>query len=376
MENRASNRAEQLQFLRFLAFCLVFIWHADKWKFGFSTGGIGAACAVSFFFMLSGLVTAWSHFDDEIAVTPGAIGGYMWRKLKRLYPLYIFSMLFAMAYSGIPGYVALKRWDALKEPLTLLLRNALMIQSWFPEEYFSFNGTGWYVSTIMFLYLLTLPMLKLLLKLRQTKRPVLGYCACAILLGLAATLHGYLMRNTATEFTLYVFPLARMWEYAAGMCLGCLARLLKPRVKGGRALFTLMEIATLALWIYGPYHDSPAWVMPTVRWLLPNAILLLTYALGEGLVSRLFRARPLAGLGNLTFECFLLHTNILSLYASCVADKQVAQAGNVFRQPRRAAQAAAQISAQGRAFNLLFCLAVTLLLARLIHGAAKKKSAK
>ena len=49
MRNENADRAEQLQFLRFLAFGLIFLWHADYWVPAWFPHGNGAVNAVSFF---------------------------------------------------------------------------------------------------------------------------------------------------------------------------------------------------------------------------------------------------------------------------------------------------------------------------------------
>jgi len=320
----------------------------------FSSSGYGAACAVAFFFVLSGVATGYSHFDRETPLTPGGIGGYIVRKIKKAYPLYIFTMLFAVVYSKIPRLVNEGDFQEVRSRLLLLLRNALMIQSWFPSDYFSFNGVGWFISTMMFLYILTLPLLSLAWRITRSRHPILGYCAGVALLSLAAVIYCYALRNTNMEYTQYVLPVARVWEYAIGICLGCLARLARQRFGEFRLsralLFTVIELAALAFWIAAPYNTNfPAWHYRIVHWLLPNGLVLLTFAIGEGFLSALFRARPLAALGNLSFECFLLHQVVLSVYQKCYRVKDPGTLGIVF--------------------NLALCMLLTLMASHLIHAA-------
>lgn len=373
-ERHGPARAEQLQFLRFLAFCPVFLLHAEAWGFDWFPGGYGACCAVSFFIMLSGLVAGYAHFGDDIPVTPRSVGGYMRRKIQRIYPLYGFTMLLAVSYSAIPGLVARGDFGAMRKPLLSLLRNALMLQSWFTADYFSFNSAGWFVSTILFAYLLTLPMLSVARRIGRSKRPATGFGLCAAGLALGCVGYCWLTRNTEMEYTQYVLPAARLWEYAIGMCLGCLARLVAPRIRGHRALLTLAEAAALALWIAAPYLPMPAWHYRIVHWLIPNALLLTAFALGGGLLSRAFRARPLVALGDLSFECYLLHTGIIIAHSRNLAVWRAGQMGNALRQAGRAAEAAAQSSALGNAFNLILCMALTLMLAALVHQGRRSRA--
>lgn len=370
MERRESGRAEQLQFLRFVAFMRIYLWHADNWRPGFSARGTGAACAVAFFFVLSGLVTGYAHYGEDIAVTPRAVGRYMWRKIRRMYPLYLFTLVFALTYSKIPGYLAAGDYESLWPSLRLWLRDALMIQSWFPADYFSFNSAAWFVSTMLLLYLLTLPMLAAAARIRRSRRPAALYCCAVALLALAAVGYCYALRDTNLEYTQYVLPVARVWEYFLGICLGGLAQRLKPRASRiPPAVWTLMELATLAFWIVLPHMSVPVWQVRNVRWLLPETLLLLVFALGGGHVSRLFRSKPLAGLGDLMFEAFLLNTVIISVYTKCLSAQPARQMGNALRR----AASPAPASPAGNAFNLLLCLALTLLLSWLIHGARREK---
>ena len=53
------EKLNQLQFLRFLAFMLVFLRHAEKWVH-FPTPKGNSVNAITFFFMLSGFVGAYS----------------------------------------------------------------------------------------------------------------------------------------------------------------------------------------------------------------------------------------------------------------------------------------------------------------------------
>ena len=63
-------RQEQLQFLRFLAFLNIFITHAEQWLFFPYRSSHCANAAVSFFFMLSGMVAGYSFVRKQtVSVT-------------------------------------------------------------------------------------------------------------------------------------------------------------------------------------------------------------------------------------------------------------------------------------------------------------------
>ena len=129
----------------------------------------------------------------------------------------------------------------------------------------------------MFLYILTLPAAFLAWRIKRSRHPILGYCAGVALLSLAAVIYCYALRNTNMEYTQYVLPVARVWEYAIGICLGCLARLARQRFgefRLSRPLVHRDRAGGLAFWIAAPRCTNfPAWHYRIVHWLLPGLVL-------------------------------------------------------------------------------------------------------
>ena len=82
-----SDRANQLQFLRFIAFCMIFLWHINAYAFSFIArfNMNAAAEAVSFFFILSGMVVAYSGYGKESECSLKSIGAFVWKALSSFY---------------------------------------------------------------------------------------------------------------------------------------------------------------------------------------------------------------------------------------------------------------------------------------------------
>lgn len=121
-----------------------------------------------------------------------------------------------------------------------------------------------------------------------------------------------------TAFAQYIHPAARALEYLAGMVLCHLVLSLKDRIslkKGLAALFTFLELAALGLWVaflFIPHKWE--WAFLTARWLLPNLTLLAVFGFGFGYISCAFRWSPLRRLGDVSFECFLIHQLVIRIY--------------------------------------------------------------
>ena len=192
-----TGREEQLQFLRFWAFFNVFVCHGEQWLFFKYPTSHCSTAAVSFFFMLSGLVTALVFYNKDVRLSWREEGKYLWRKVKKIYPLYLFTTLYLFLYTNTESLTAL--FDVQRFP-GQLVRNLLLVQSWSAEGAFSYNGVGWFLSTLMFLSVFNLPVMFLLNKInRRPKGWLLLSGALAGTLFLTAV-YCYLTKNLDMDY--------------------------------------------------------------------------------------------------------------------------------------------------------------------------------
>lgn len=327
------NRADQLQFLRFLAFCNIFLLHGSGYNIINYPVGNAAALSVSFFVILGGVVTGYSGYNKEIILSVKEITGYMGKKIKKIYPLYILTTIVTILYSGLPMAVALYDYSAVFSRLIQLGKNLFLIQSWFPSGYFSYNGPGWYLSTVIFLYLFNLPVLKLLQKIEKLKTKWIIYIGSFIILLFITVWYCYQMQTSNMEFWEYVFPPSRLGEYLCGMILGYGIRsIIKeiPCSKIAAILFTVLEFATIFGWFYSMFCPVAAWKYRIVAWLLPNMTIIAVFSFGKGLLSVFFRTKLLKWLGDISFECYLLHQIILTIYVKLSGVGQQSVLGCLF----------------------------------------------
>ena len=152
--NAQKPRLEQIQFLRFLAFFCVYVAHAEEFLFFPFPASNSSNSAVSFFFVLSGFLAGYNAGTKEIRLDLRCYVGGIWKRIKRIYPLYAITMLIPLVYGPMLHYLSS---PGLHGSEIQLVKNLLMIQSWFQEGSMTFNGVGWYISTLMFLNLFTLP---------------------------------------------------------------------------------------------------------------------------------------------------------------------------------------------------------------------------
>lgn len=354
--NKITNETSQLQFLRFLAFMLICIFHTGNYQFSWFPQGNGAANAVEFFILLSGVASGISSYDKEIYCTISNILSYIKKKIVKVYPLYFVTTIFTITYTSIPSMIAYHDFTGGKEQIFQLTKNLLLLQSWFPTGYFSYNGVGWFLSTIMFLYVINIPLRAVATKIRNLKKSVLIFCVVSVVSYLLVWLYCYLTRNTNMEYTQYVLPVSRVGEYICGMSLGYLLCSLKKKINNRiwiTVFFTVVEVIAIGLWIYGMYIPMAVWHFRITHWITTNIILIMTFSVGKGALSSLFRLNFLRYLGDISFECFLIHQIMINLYRTMSGLDAVSRLGNLF--------------------SMLFCLIFTVMVASLISNCKIKR---
>ena len=316
VRNTAGGRQNQIQFLRFLAFLHVFGLHVESWCFIDYPLWNGGLSAVTFFFMLSGMLTGYSAYGRDIQVNLRVIGKDMWKRIRRMYPLYFLTTVFLTYRVNMLGELVYGG-DRFRDDFIQLVKNLLLLQSWFPDGFFSFNGVGWYLSTLLFLNLFNLPMVFLLNKIGQKKRCNEVFFITIVLLLSLTVAYSLMTYNDLVHFLQYIFPPARLGQYFVAMIIGYMIRTAQEKntlPNGSTAFFSILEAGALLFWVVTLFLETERWSSRLVFWVLPNIILIGVFMIGRGCVSTLFKAKPLVLLGDISFECYLIHPVIITMW--------------------------------------------------------------
>ena len=164
-----TKRLDQLQFLRFIAFGFIFLFHAfgtNLEPYLYTTNA--AYAMVSFFFILSGFGSGYSSADRREKPTVKAVCYHLWKKIKKIYPLLFVTTIYFVLQSDLPQAINIGNLELLKENGWNLMKCLLMIQSW-GNPFLFYNGVTWFISTILFLYLFDLPVRYYLDKAHEKK---------------------------------------------------------------------------------------------------------------------------------------------------------------------------------------------------------------
>lgn len=214
------GRIQTLQALRAIAFLMVFASHCAFVE-GPSGGALlnyAGAAGVSVFLVLTGFL---EYVNGHGRPLPSGVKGAVGRvlvKVRRFYPLHVVTLLAALPFLAL----AVVRGGSALLALVELAFNASLLQSWVPDEgvYFSLNSVSWYLSTYLFLALISPYVVAAVRKLHWlgSPRPSVGTLAVLFAVELAWGLA--VSALPVSHWIVYVFPPVRIFELIAGAIAG------------------------------------------------------------------------------------------------------------------------------------------------------------
>lgn len=273
-----------LQSLRFIFMMMIFMSHfAYRDIRAFDAGG---DCGVAFFFMLSGFVCSLGY-GHRLREGTFNYAGFIWKRFRKLYPLHLLCLLFYLVVSHSP--LDLK-----------VLLNILLLQSWVPDAdwYFSCNSVSWFLSSLLFCYLV----------FPWAYRHLSKYLTLAIFIAYIVVY--WLTPYDRVNAVLYVFPAVRFVDFYIGMLL---SRLYEEKGKlpfSGWIEPLLVAVLLITLFVY-PFTDAKLRNAP-LYWLVLIPLILF-FAQEKGIVSRLLKTKSMLFLGSLTMPLFLTHQMLIGI---------------------------------------------------------------
>jgi peptidoglycan/LPS O-acetylase OafA/YrhL len=259
------------------------------------------------FFVVSGFAIA-SGYDATFAarITAGDYSRFIWSRLARLYPLYLFVLLLLVAQeffflwarsSGV--------WDPGYEPFARPFANPgnfitslFLLQAWGIHDKLVWNVPAWYVSALMGAYLAFPFIARAASGLTRGMRGV-------VLIGLAGT--ATLALHAAYQIDAFpppgdLAPLRAILEFTVGFGLALLA---------GPAWRRHLQLPLLVLALASLH----------LEWRDEMSVILLVaffWSLldDRGVVAAMLGSAPLVWLGAASYGIFLVHQPMLSLFDS------------------------------------------------------------
>ncbi len=313
-----NEKIKSIQGYRMILFLTVFFFHAhffieDTWINKRLFSGVGVQ-AVSYFFVLSGFVAA---FSGKKILFSGHDEYFAY--VKRRYIVFLkYHILFLTADAVICRMRVL-----LNDIWTALINFVLcffLLQSWIPDVdvCLSYNGVAWFLSTSLFLTCVTPLLEKLYVMFISSKTYenrthlffIIGCCSAAVIVSV--------MCEGNCTFWLYFFPPTRLLDYIAGFAGGKLFLKRQEKKNKGEKYFVdfifsvLICVSYIALLIIN--IELPEKIRRFCIY-IPFAVISTYYvALNRGPLGKLVSGPLLVQLGNHTLYYMLSHQLILHCF--------------------------------------------------------------
>jgi peptidoglycan/LPS O-acetylase OafA/YrhL len=312
-QKNTRSRLPSLTGLRFIAAFMVFAFHSVMYGDLFSSAGTtktlgvvasgGGMTGVSFFFVLSGFVLAWSARSSD------TVTRFYRRRLVKIFPNHLVTAIAAfLLLIWLSGAVVNYTWAF----------NLLLVHAWFPNltELYSGNVVSWSLSCELLFYL-SFPLLHHVIKRIRPERLWAWAGVVVVAIFLVPTLADALPQVHAiagsqvqpvVDLTLWqqwfiaTFPPVRMLEFVFGIIV---ARIVitgrKVPLSFGGAVALMVAAYFLTALFPGPYRVAATMVVP----------LGLVIAAGAkadadnkgGWIS----SRLMVWLGNVSFAFYMVH---------------------------------------------------------------------
>ncbi|MFI6639733.1 acyltransferase family protein [Streptomyces sp. NPDC050504] len=262
---RGRDRLPSLTGLRFWAALLVVLYHLSRQVGtvpGLSDTVWYGRSGVTFFFVLSGFVLAWTYDGAKV---PAKV--FLWRRFARIWPLLAVSV-------GLS--VGVWAWMGRDVPLSAIAATLLLVHAWFPDPvlYTGGNPAAWSLTDEAWFYLI-FPALLALLAGRRAR--VWAWTAVAVLVATAVlwpALSG--LSPADRSWALDYLPLTRSLQFVLGVVAGLAVK------RGWRPPVPLWAAVALVA----------GWHLALIPWsdAVPDALWYSPYTASQWLSAPLFAA--------------------------------------------------------------------------------------
>lgn len=256
---------------------------------------------VDFFFVLSGFVITYSSYDRITNLS--SIKPFIIRRLKRLYPLHLFTLLLVLLFEvfryGVDHYVVPLSNPVFAADKTGLafLANLTLTQSLNLFDRTTWNAPGWSISVEFYTYLIWAVCLVIFRK------------NLVLMCGLFFILIAYfIVRHHGSIIYNYDYGIVRcLYSFLLGMLTYRLSR----RLRGvpARWVSSVAEVLLLAFTLsaVSQFTHAQSWLMPFLF-----AVVILLFSREQGIVSKMLAGDRFEFLGKLSYSYYLNHLIVLN----------------------------------------------------------------
>lgn len=314
------NKINTFQGLRVVAFLTIFIWHLNGYM-GISVVSF-AEIAVTFFFMLSGFISRFTldrHLkeNDKSNIVKKSFK-YAKNKMSKIYLIYLISLIIYIPLS-VKNLIIEENIGILKYVL-LFISNVFLLQAWKVKYFNEISYAGWYLSSLVFLYFVTISLAFIIKKINKNNKVLMNIILIVIsFIGLFC----YSRLVPSDTYYFYVFPVYRIFEYLIGMCIANIyLRTKNINIFNNKYIWTIVEFLIVAGGIYlikETIGYSRGFVLSFTNILLCG-LFIFVFMYQKGYISKLLSLKPIVLLGDISGEMYIIH-NVFTAYILGVATR-------------------------------------------------------
>ena len=313
--DKAENkRISSLDGLKAIMMLSIFCWHTPPnptSPLGEPAADLGArACEV--LIVAAGFLVACRHYDNFTSANLRQSWNYVSGKIVRVWPVHFIAFLVISVYlakTDPQAFFSLSTaWKALV--------NLCLLQAWSSDP-FSFNAVAWFVSALMFCYFMSQLLMTALKKSRYVIAAMFAGCAALrIILELVIANDVWIFSDI-----FHVSPIIRCMEFFMGMLMVPAYNKIKramdcrtitddgsPSVKIKLGM-TVAELLISACYLFVMYRMEGIWIRG--YFVLAACVLVFTYALNAGALSRVLSLRMFSLFAMIQMEFYLFHQVII-----------------------------------------------------------------
>lgn len=283
--------------LKVMAILCIFWWHSPLPN---PVCDIGAR-ACEFFFVSSGFLCYYAHYEKPMPCTWAGSAKYMAKKFVSIWPLHLVGFLIVLVCMPISEIFT-------KESLINAILNLSLVQAWinYASVFFSYNGATWFLSALVFCYFMT----PLFLRILHNPRKAVILFPITFMVRFAIE---YIQSHNPGVFwdlNIHVSPIVRVLEFFMGMMVAVAVTSVKcEKLKFRRLFFSLLEIVGILATIFLMVNKEGIWYR--AEFVLVFCVLILIFSFDFGLLSKILGLYPFRLFANIQFEFYILHQAII-----------------------------------------------------------------
>ncbi len=312
------QKLDSLQALRAWAFLGIFFLHA-----GFFIDW--AELGVATFFVMSGFLMEYRYDNTEFVASLKNNLVFSLKKISKLYPLHIITMIFALILSVISIIYDGGSFGAIMDLCVKTALNVTLMQSWglFSFISTSLNGVAWYLSVAMFLYFVY-PWIKRIIERTQIFG-LYAICGTILLLEVVSCIPFIILLGIDSPiyiWFMYTFPVFRLGDFFIGCVLKrvfCEGKIRNIESSKATVLEIITVLVTVLVFIWIRKRQQNVVLLALHNWTtiyIPLAVAwVVLFAVNKGALTRILSNKVTMFIGNISAYAFLIHY-VITRYTS------------------------------------------------------------